>query len=231
MRINKFISLNSEYSRRKADELIKRGAVSVNGRRLTEMGEDVDPEDDDIRINGKRIGQDHQNVYIALNKPAGYITTKKDERNRHTVMDLVPNIGSLKPAGRLDKETEGLIILSNDGNFINSLTHPKFECEKEYFVVVEYKLSQKAKKMLEDGIVIESKKTAPAQIHVKSMTKYETALTITIHEGRKRQIRKMFDLVSHPVKYLKRIRIGKIHLGDLNTGEFRYLTNQEINAN
>ncbi|MEK7547862.1 MAG: pseudouridine synthase, partial [Patescibacteria group bacterium] len=137
MRINKFIALNSEFSRRKADELIEGGKVFLNGQILKELGKDIDPEKDKVTIdtNEKKIqiiNQKYQHVYIALNKPAGFITTRKDEHGRKTVMDLVPKNQNLKPVGRLDTATEGLLILTNDGEYINKHTHPKFECEKEY---------------------------------------------------------------------------------------------------
>ncbi len=231
MRINKFIALHSKYSRRKADELIEQGAVTINSGPPIKVGIDIDPLIDIIKINGKPLIINKKKTYIALNKPAGYITTRKDERDRKTVMDLCPNIESLKPVGRLDKDTEGLLLLSNDGHFINRLTHPKFECQKEYYAVVEGNLSKKYRQMLEEGIVIEGKKTAPAKIRVMNAGKLETTLTITIKEGRKRQIRKMFDLVVHSVKYLRRVRIGSIQLGDLKVGETRNLTKEEIDVN
>lgn len=231
MRINKFIALHSKYSRRKADELIEQGAVSINSGPPIKIGIDVDPSKDTVKINGKPLTIQKNKVYIALNKPQGYITTRNDEKDRKTVMSLCPKIPSLKPVGRLDKDTEGLLLLSNDGDFINKFTHPKFECEKEYYAVVEGNLSKKYRQMLEQGIVIEGKKTAPAKIRILSTGKVETTLMITIREGRKRQIRKMFDLVVHSVKYLKRVRIGKVQLGNLKLGETRYLTKQEIDVN
>jgi len=231
MRINKFIAIHSKYSRRKADELIEQGAVTINNNPPTQVGTEIDPENDIIKINGKPLIFRSQQVYIAMNKPAGYITTRSDERERKTVMDICPKIESLKPVGRLDKDTEGLLLFSNDGNFINRLTHPKFKCEKEYFAVVEGKLDRKHLEMLEDGIIIEGKKTAPCKIRIHTIDKNQTSLTIIIHEGRKRQIRKMFDLIVHSVKYLKRIRIGSIQLGDLKIGETRPLTKQEIDVN
>lgn len=230
MRINKFIALHSSFSRRKADEMIKNGEVKINGKITANLGIDIDPLNDSIEIGGKKINNKTTKIYLALNKPAGYITSRADNLNRKTIMELLPKDQNLKPAGRLDKETEGLILITNDGDFINRYTHPKFQCEKEYFVQIIGQLNENDKNKLEKGIEIEGKKTAPAKIFLEESKKNETLLRIIIHEGRKRQIRKMFDKVSHPVKYLQRIRIGKIQLGELQKGKFRPLTKKEIDA-
>lgn len=226
-RINKFIALNSQFSRRKADELIQTGKVFLNGKIVKELGLQIDPQKDRITIGNKTLIAGRTKVYFALNKPAGYICTRDDELKRPTVMELMPKIPNLKPVGRLDLDTEGLLLLSNDGDFINRHTHPKFECEKEYFIQIKDDLTEAEKTKLENGIRIEGKKTAPAKIHMLS----PTTLRMTIHEGRKRQIRKMFDSLNHPVKYLKRIRIGNIHLASLKKGHYRPLSNRDINAN
>lgn len=232
MRINKFIASNTQFSRRKADELIIAGRVKINNEKIKKPGVDINPETDEVKIDNKAIKSSNSTnkIYLALNKPAGLITSRSDEFNRKTVMDLLPKIPNLKPVGRLDRATEGLLLFSNDGEFINRHTHPKFECEKEYFVRIHGELLEREQKLLEDGVKIEGKKTSPAKISIVKKNKGETDLKIVIHEGRKRQIRKMFDYASHPVKYLQRIRIGSIHLGKLPKGTFRHLTNQEINA-
>jgi 23S rRNA pseudouridine2605 synthase len=231
MRLNKFISSNSEFSRRKADELIEAGKVFINDEEVQEHGVQVDPDKDIVRINNTELSSNTEKVYIALNKLADYITTRSDDFKRKTVMDLVPKIPNLKPVGRLDKGTEGLLLFSNDGEFINKYTHPKFECEKEYFVKAAGLLTDSIKYKLENGVVIEGKKTSRARIRIIKKAKNQTTLTITIHEGRNRQIRKMFASVNSDVKYLQRVRIGKISLGHLKKGKFRKLTIQEINAN
>jgi 23S rRNA pseudouridine2605 synthase len=228
-RLNKFIAENTEFSRRKADELIKRGKVSVNGQ-IAELGTRVDPDNDQVVLNGTTISTGIPLTYVALNKPAGYISTRKDEEDRKTVMELVPKGKNLKLVGRLDKDTEGLLLLSNDGDFINRVTHPSFECEKEYYALVKGKLKNSSKKELENGVVIEERKTAKAKIHILKATNEETSLKITIHEGRKRQIRKMFDHTHNPVKYLQRVRIGSIKLGSITKGKYRLLSKAEINA-
>jgi len=229
MRINKFIAGNSKYSRRQVDKLIEEGKIYVNGTKITEVGINIDTEKDKVKVNKEDIKQKAYKIYIALNKPVGYITTRNDEKNRETVMDLVKDFPDIKPAGRLDKDTEGLLLLSNDGNFIYRLTHPKHETKKTYFAITKGKLAEETKKKLEEGVEIEGKKTAPSKIKIKRRTEKETHLIITIHEGRNRQIRKMFALLNHHVKYLKRLSVGDIKLNRLKTGQYRHLTQTEIN--
>lgn len=231
MRINKFIAANTKFSRRKADELIKEGRVFLNGEEITELGIQIDPEKDIIKIGQETISTKNEKIYLALNKPGNFITTREDELNRKTVMDLVPKIENLKPVGRLDKDTEGLLLLSNDGEFINRYTHPKFECEKEYIAKIEGYLEEEEKNILEKGIVVDGRKTSRAKISIINASEQETDLRIIIHEGRNKQIRKMFDQLNHPVKYLQRVRINNINLGSLKIGTYRKLTKNEINAN
>lgn len=230
IRLNKFIASRSEFSRRKADELIKNGHIQVNNKIIRELGTTIDPQKDQVKINNKLIAAESEKIYLALNKPQGYITTRDDEFERKTVMELLPKIPNLKPVGRLDQDTEGLLLLSNDGDFINKLTHPKFECEKEYFLKVKGSIESQTKEKLEKGIKVEGKKTLPSRIKIIRTSPQQTDLTITIREGRKRQIRKMFASLNYPVKYLQRIRIGHLHLGSLPKGSYRYLTKNEVNA-
>ncbi|MFC1616318.1 pseudouridine synthase [Patescibacteria group bacterium] len=230
IRLNKFIATHSKYSRRKADELINSGRIKVNNQKTTIMGTVIDSIEDTVHVDNKKISIVKEKIYIAFNKPEGYVTTRKDELNRQTIMDLLPKISNLKPVGRLDKNTEGLILLSNDGDFINRHTHPKFECEKEYFVKIKGQLSNEKIEKLKTGIKIDQKITATAKIKILKKSLKESTLTIIIHEGRNRQIRKMFASIKHPVKYLRRIRIGNIQLRNLELGEYRHLTNKEING-
>lgn len=233
MRINKFIAAYSQFSRRKADELIQQGHVFLNNDQVKTLGVNIDPEKDILKIDNKIISPQSQSekIYLALYKPAGYLSTRSDEFGRRTVMLLLPKITNLKPVGRLDYNTEGLILISNDGEFINHNTHPRYEREKEYTSIIDGQLTAEEKQKIEKGIVIEGKKTSTAKIIIEKTSKIETVLRITIHEGRNRQIRKMFDSLNHPVKYLKRIRVGNIVLGDLKKGSYRHLTKQEIDAN
>ncbi len=230
IRLNKFIASNSNFSRRKADQLIAEGKVFVNNKRTTELGTKIDSEKDKIMINNQIITSQDEKIYLALNKPKGYVTTRNDEWGRKTVMSLLPEIKNLKPVGRLDIDTEGLLLFSNDGEFINKHTHPKFECEKEYYVIIFGELKNEEKQQLEDGIFIDGKLTSKSKIKIIKKDNTATVLTIEIHEGRNRQIRKMFGYFGHNVKYLKRIKIGKILLKSLEKGKFRKLTQSEINA-
>lgn len=229
MRLNKFLATNTSYSRRKADELIESGAVKVNNHTAA-LGTEIDPEKDSITINGKKVTSGNQKIYIALNKPSGYVTTRNDEFNRKTVMDLIPNDQNLKPVGRLDLNTEGLLLLSNDGDFINRLLHPSFECEKEYQAKITGHFTKKDQSNIEKGVLVDGRITAPSKITILKQNDKETILRIVIHEGRNRQIRKMFAQIHCHVKYLQRIRIGEIKLGDLELGQFRPLTLEEINV-
>lgn len=228
-RINKFIAERSEYSRRKGDELVQQGLVFINGKKVSNPGQLVDPEKDQVTIGNKTL-KSPEKIYIALNKPKNFVTTLKDEGGKAIIISLVPKNKNLKPVGRLDKDSEGLIFLTNDGEFIYKLTHPKFQCEKEYHIECEGLLTKEKASQLEKGIILEGKKTAPAKIQIIKATKDQTTAKITIHEGRNRQVRKMFAQIGHPVKYLQRIRIGKVKLGNLKLGKYRYLTQAEINA-
>jgi pseudouridine synthase len=229
MRIQRFIALNTGYSRRKAENLIEEKKVKLNGKTVFRHGVLVDPLKDSVEIDGKIVEREKKYKYLILNKPAGYITTKKDAHAKKTVMDLIP-FKDLHPVGRLDKNTEGLIILTNDGDLTYKLTHPKFEHEKEYLVKTKKPLTEEMKNKLEKGIMLSGKKTAPAKVKKIKRTGPERQLTLIIHEGRKRQIRRMFEEIENPVIYLKRTRISGITLGDLKKGKYRYLTPDEIRS-
>lgn len=227
-RLNKFIAEHSSVSRRKADELIASDMVFVNGKLVNSLGTKIDPQNDKVTIKGIKLETGFQATYLALNKPQNYICTKEDELGRKTIMDLLPQIANLKPVGRLDKDTEGLILISNDGDFINKQTHPKYNKEKEYYVELNGNIKIEDIKKLERGIELEEKKTSPAKIKLLEKDNSTSYLTITIHEGINRQIKKMFMKLGFTVNYLKRIRIGKIFLGNLKTGEYRPLNKFEI---
>ncbi|MBD3156455.1 pseudouridine synthase [Candidatus Peregrinibacteria bacterium] len=221
MRLQKYIASCTSYSRRKAEMLIEQGRVTVNGKPIKKQGVTINPEKDRIQLDGKPLEQKHTTRYIMLNKPAGYVSTKHDPHAEKTVMDLIP-YSNLYPVGRLDKDTEGLLLLTNDGDFTYQVTHPKFEHEKEYKVILRHPLSQEDIRTLEQGITLEDGKTAPCTIRsLKNNNK--ASYTITIHEGKNRQIRRMFEEIQNHVIYLQRIRIGTLLLGDLKKGAYKQL--------
>ena len=223
MRLQKFLSMAGLCSRREAEKHIQAGLVKVNEEVISTLGTQVDPETDSVKFKNKIIELEEENVYLLLNKPAGFLSTCKDTHERKTILDLVPAHKRLFPIGRLDKESEGLIILTNNGNLTYKLTHPKHHIEKEYLIECKGKLTPTEKEKLEKGIMLNGKKTAPCQIHIQG-----GQIFITIHEGRKRQIRNMFEIIGHPVHYLQRIRIGHIKLDNLKRGDFRVLKKKEI---
>ena len=229
IRLNKFIANAGITSRRKADELIKEGRVSINGKIIVTLGIFIDPKKDVVSIDGNPIQKNKRRIYIALNKPKGYLATLHDELDRKTVLDLLPNFSErIFPVGRLDMDSEGLILLTNDGEFAYTVSHPKFNIEKEYKVWVEGNVLQEEIESLKKGVFIEGKKVRPKNIKFIYMNKSETVLGITIEEGRKREIRRMFYSIGHAVKRLLRTRIGVVNLSDLREGKFRNLLKSEI---
>ncbi len=222
IRLQRFISLNSDYSRRRAEEFIEQDKVKINNR-IAEIGESINPEKDKVYVNGEIIKPKKERLTIMLNKPAGYVTTKSDPYAKKTVMDLIP-YKDLFPVGRLDKDTEGLLVLTNDGDLAHKLTHPKFEHEKEYYVELKQPITQLQIKKLEKGIELDGKKTAPCKITKHNNDK----LNITLHEGRKRQIKRMFEKSGNKVIYLYRLRIGKLKLGTLKKGSYKRIDSNQI---
>lgn len=216
-------------SRRKSEELIFEGRVTVNGKTVEEPGLQIDPEKDEVRVGKKRISTPEKKVYIMLNKPVGCVSTCEDDRGRMTVLDCIKGVDArIYPVGRLDFTTEGMLLLTNDGELAYRLTHPKNEVNKRYLVIINSALSQEEVKKLERGVFIEGGKTAPAKIKVLKTQPDRTELTIIIHEGRNRQVRRMFDAIEKEVVFLKRISIGDLNLGELKKGEYRFLTDEEI---
>jgi 23S rRNA pseudouridine2605 synthase len=231
MRLQVFLSHNGVCSRRDAMEIIQFGRVMINGKTVREPSTQVDGSEE-IKVDGKIIGA-KQYSYILLHKPAGYTTTKEDPFAEKTVMELLPpELQHISPVGRLDKETEGLLLFSNDGAWAQKLTHPKFHLEKTYRVKMVGELRQEEKNKLEGGVMWEGRKTAPCRIwDVRyNVTSKDTDATIAIREGRKRQVRGMFYTVGHRVIHLKRIAIGKLTLGDLKVGQWRELTKEEVKS-
>ncbi len=219
-RLNKYIASSGLCSRRKADELIESGVVMVNGKKVTELGFSVKPKDK-VFVNGKLI-HPVKHEYYRFYKPAGYITTAEDEKGRKTIYDLLPeNLHKLKPVGRLDKDSTGLIILTNDGDLINDLTHPSAKVPKLYRVSINGKISQKDIDTMYKGIEIEPGKIAYAQVDVLDFDNSSTVMEIVLHQGLNRQIRKMFEHLGFEVVTLKRIQHATITLEGLKRGEFK----------
>lgn len=219
-------------SRRQVAAGIIGGKVRVNDKTVDNLKHPVDTAKDTVDFDGKPVDLNRQElICLMLNKPTGVLSTTRDERGRRTVIDLLPeeyrNM-KLYPAGRLDIDTTGLLLLTNDGDLTYRLTHPSFEHEKEYLVHIDKELTAKAKNSLEKGILLDDGKTSPAEVkEIKSST--PSAYSLTIHEGRKRQVRRMFESLGHKVIDLKRIRIGGLKLGSLEEGKVRKLTAAEIN--
>lgn len=230
VRLQKLLAQAGYGSRRNSETLIASGRVFVNGKRAY-LGQKADPDRDRVEIDGKSIKLVSP-IYIKLNKPKGVISSTTDELNkgRRTIMDLVQVSEHLYPVGRLDKQSEGLMLLTNDGALTHRLTHPRFQHEKVYEIIVDGSLTTEALDQWRKGIVIDGRRTAPASIEVLERLTGSTRLLVRLREGRKRQIRKIAAQLGFPVKRLTRLQIGPLKLGDLDTGEWRHLTNQELKA-
>ncbi len=228
-RLQKVMAKAGVASRRRSEELILRGHVEVDGKTVREMGIRIDPSVSEIRVFGKEISVKATREYLILNKPTGYLTTVKDPYNRPTVMQLVgdPEYG-LFPVGRLDQNTTGLLILTNDGDLAYRLTHPKHKVAKVYEVEVRGIPDPKAIWRLRNGVLLEDGKTRPARVNIVKRGPISSILTITISEGKKRQVRRMCQAINHPVLKLNRQAVGPIELGDLKPGQWRYLEDREL---
>jgi len=230
LRLQVFLSRNGVCSRRQALDIIKGGDVTLNGKVCREPSTPVRPGRDHVSVDGKKIKEKSYD-YILLNKPSGYTTTKSDRFAEKTVLDLLPRkFGHLSPVGRLDRDTEGLLLLTNDGDTAYQLTHPKFDVDKTYFVRLSGRMDMDKKARVEGGVYIDGKRTLPAKIKNVRCSKNLTELMITVHEGRKRQIRFMFAKVGHRVIYLKRLVQGPLTLGPLKKGTWRLLNGKEIES-
>lgn len=231
IRLQKFMAECGIASRRACEMIITDGKVIVNGKTVTELGTKIDPDYDTVCVNGKNIKLVSKKYYIMLNKPSGYITSASDQFKRPTVLDLISSDikERLYPVGRLDYDTEGLLLLTNDGDFAQKLTHPSNQKNKTYIAKVEGTVLDIKARRLEKGVLIDGKKTAPGKVSVKHKSDNTTELTITIHEGRNRQIRKMCSAIGHEVIHLKRVAIDDVILGNLPLGKWRHLNPVEIN--
>lgn len=228
MRLQKYLAMANVASRRASETIITEGRVKVNGKVVTELGTKVS-ENDVVEVDNEKVTLAKKKYYIMLNKPAGFVTTASDEFGRKTVLDLISDINDrLYPIGRLDKDTEGLLLLTNDGDFAYEVSHPKHNVEKIYHAFVKGVPGRKELTMLEKGVIIDGVKTKSAKVDVLEVGKNSSIVEIRIHEGRNRQVRKMLEAVNHRVIELKRVAIGTINLGNLPLGKWRHLTEAEI---
>ena len=228
MRINKYLATCGVASRRSADKMIQDGLVKINGK-ICSMGDDVNVGEDTVVVNGKVVSVVKHFDYYIMNKPKGYVCTVKDDKGRKTVIDLLPpSAKRLFPVGRLDYDTEGLLILTNDGDLTFRLTHPKNEVPKTYLVKTEKPVSDEDVQKLRSGVYIDGVKTKKCNIKLIESTKTGSKLHITITEGRNRQVRKMFEAVNNNVDFLKRIKIGDLTLTGLDRGQVRQLSAREV---
>ena len=230
VRLQKFLANNGVCSRRKAEEYIQQGLVKVNGETVTELGRKINPEKDEVIFKGNKVGKVDKKVYILLNKPIGYVTTTTDQFGRDTVLDLVKVKEKVLPVGRLDMYTSGALILTNDGEFIYKVTHPKYEIEKTYNVTVKGIITKDEIKELEEGVEIEDYTSGKAKVKIlKTDTEKDISrIEITIHEGKNREVRKMCNAIGRNVLALHRSKIEGIDVKNLKLGEWRYLTSKEV---
>ena len=229
-RLQKYLANAGIASRRKCEELILDGKVEVNGTIVTELGTKVS-EKDIVKYNGKIVKTEEEKIYILLNKPIGYVTTAKDQFNRDTVLDLIKINKRIVPVGRLDMYTSGALILTNDGEFVNMLTHPKNEIDKTYNVTVKGNVTNEDTEQLQKGVKIDDEYiTKPAKVKILKINKKKniSRIQITIHEGKNRQVRKMCEAINKKVLALHRCKIGNIEVKDLKVGNWRYLTKKEV---
>ncbi len=230
MRLDKLLSNAGFGARSQVKRLIRKGHVTVNGEVVKDPGFHVDPEKDEVLVDGEPVLYE-ENYYIVLNKPAGYVTSTKDREL--TVMELlsdIPRFEKLFPVGRLDKDAEGLLLLTTDGELAHRLTHPRWKVPKKYYVVVEGKLTEEAVEPLRKGIELKNFKARPAKVKILKAGDEESEAEIEITEGKYHQVKRMFAAVGHPVKYLKRVEFGGLKLGELPTGQYRHLTEGELRA-
>jgi len=232
IRLQKVLAQAGVASRRAAEDLIFRGRVEVNGEKVTEQGRRVDPAKDVIRVDGLRIPPKAEHQYVVLNKPRGVVSTMEDPRGRPALQELVSTHTDerLFHVGRLDAETEGLLILTNDGEFSQRMMHPSFEVPKVYVAEIAGVITEATVKQLRKGIVLEDGPVKPDKVEVLQRGADRSLVRVTLHEGRNRIVRRLFDEIEHPVRQLSRIAIGPVRLGDLKSGALRDLTREELGA-
>ncbi len=228
MRLQKYLASCGVSSRRRGEELIREGRVSVNGKIITEMGTQV-TEKDVVRLDGKKIEPENEKVYVIYHKPAGEITSVSDPEGRHTVMERFEGFRvRLYPVGRLDYDSEGLLLLTNDGAVADRMMHPSSLVDKSYIARAEGHFTPEELTQLRRGVMLDDRPTAPAKVRLVREEEDISVVQITIHEGRNRQVRRMLEAVGHPVRMLRRVQFGPLRLGDLRRGEWRELTAPEV---
>lgn len=228
IRLQKYLSQCAVASRRKSEEMILAGKVKVNGK-VAGLGDKIDPKRDTVTVSGKKIVSSKKHYYIMLHKPRGFITTMEDEMGRKCVAELVKDVGArVYPVGRLDRDSEGLLLMTNDGEFANYLTHPSKHVPKTYRVTVRPNITEDQLIAFNEGIEIDGRKTAPADAHIIDKSENRVVLEVILHEGRNRQIRRMCEALGLEVARLKRTHIGSIKLGMLPQGKWRNLTEDEV---
>lgn len=231
LRLQKYLAACGVASRRAAEELIRSGRVSVNGVVIQKMGVQIDPQCDRVQVDGHNVQHIEQLVYVVLNKPVGVLSSSHDNRGRRTVVDLVPQVNQrVYPVGRLDYDSQGLILLTNDGDLAVRLTHPRYGVSKVYRVLVSGHPTSATLAHLASGVELDDGLTLPARVEAIRATEDTTELEFELYEGRNRQIRRMCSAVGHPVIKLLRIRMGPLHLGDLPLGKWRMLSQDEVSA-
>ena len=228
-RLQKFIASCGIASRRKAEEMILNGKVKVNNVIINTLGVKIDATRDIVTINNRTVTKEDNFIYIKLYKPIGYVTTVKDQFGRKTVLDLINIKERIYPVGRLDYNTSGLLLLTNDGDLANKLMHPKYHIYKTYVADTEGVIIQESINKLKKGVIIENYKTSPANVKILKTESFSSKVEISIYEGKNRQVRKMFESAGHKVKHLKRISFGQINLDNLKPGQWTFLNNKEIN--
>lgn len=235
VRLQKILSIAGIASRRSAERFIEAGRVSVNGTVVTRLGSRAHPDTDDIRVDGRRVGRAERRRYLLVYKPTGFVTTRHDPQQRRTVLDLVPEVSEyVYPVGRLDYDSEGLLLLTNDGNLAERLMHPRHGIERVYEAVVRGVPSSATLRRLASGVVMDGRRTAPAQVRLlgghRSRRQDQARVHMTLREGRNRQVRRMFESMGHEVLRLRRIQLGPIRVLGLKTGMARELSQAELRA-
>jgi len=229
IRLNKYLAQAGVASRREADELIQQGRVFINGEAVTSLGIKIDPDQDTVEVDGQKVAHKNQFIYVLLNKPPGYLVTRNDPFGRQTIYNLLPDFPvCIHPVGRLDAPSEGLLLLTNDGELAFRVAHPRYQLAKTYLVKVKGNLPKEALTRMKKGIYLDGRWTKPDKLLTIAEGRAQSVYLVEIHEGRKREIRRIFQAVGASIKQLKRVRLGPLKLGDLKKGQWRHLTPLEV---